>query len=96
MELFDTSHQSVDINIGDLLVNEGLATHSTTKPALAAQGVTGSEEFTKPVVNCGEMYDVAISHLSSPGKFYCQLENMKDQLDGSKYLLNARYGHKMV
>ncbi|PFX27913.1 Tudor domain-containing protein 1 [Stylophora pistillata] len=91
IELFDTSHQSVDINIGGLLVNEGLAVHSATKSVPAAPSMTGSEEFTKPVVNSGEMYDVAISHLLSPGKFYCQLENMKDQLDGMMTDLNDHH-----
>lgn len=42
------------------------------------------DDYTMPDVACGEMYDVCITHISSPGKFFCQLVNLRDQVDGSK------------
>lgn len=45
------------------------------------------DDYTMPEVACGEMYDVCITHISSPGKFFCQLVNLRDQLDGSKLIV---------
>ena len=72
-------------NIGDELVKAQLA---VAKPT--SQGTSASEEYPKPVIKCGEMYDVCITHMSSPGKFYCQLVNMSEQLEGSKCYLQFR------
>ena len=75
------------VDVGEELVKAKLALSTKSSAAApAVPGEPGSGQYTKPVVQCGEMYDVEISHLSSPGKFYCQLENMKEQLDGSKCL----------
>ena len=65
--------------IGEELVRTGLAAAKSASPMKYAVN-----EFTKPDIACGEMYDVCITHISSPGRFYCQLVNLSDQLDGSK------------
>ena len=70
--------------IGEELVKAQLAVVKTTSPGDPAGGKI---DYVKPVVECGEMYDVCITHTSSPGRFYCQLLNMSDQLEGSKFLM---------
>ena len=74
------------VNIGEELVKAKLAltTKSASEPTAPSKPASGG--YTKPVVECGTMYDAVITHVSSPGKFYCQLVNMKEQLDGSKCL----------
>ena len=66
-------------DIGQKLVKTKLAAAQPASP-----GKSSSEDYPKPVVECGEMYDVCITHISSPGKFYCQLVKLSDQLEGSK------------
>ena len=81
----DPSHIKLSDNskdIGEELVKAQLAVAKTTSPGDSASGMI---DYVKPVVDCGEMYDVCITNMSSPGKFYCQLVNMRDQLEGSKF-----------
>jgi len=66
-------------DIGQKLVKTKLAAGQPGSP-----GKSSSEDYPKPVIECGEMYDVCITHISSPGKFYCQLVKLSDQLEGSK------------
>lgn len=53
---------------------------------LVAPSKSDVDDYTMPDIACGEMYNVCITHISSPGKFFCQLENLRDQLDGSKLM----------
>lgn len=78
-ELFQVNLSDNGVDVGGELVNRGLAAAKPTSP-----GKSSSDEYTHPAVKCGEMYDVCVTHISSPGRFYCQLVNLRDQLDGSK------------
>lgn len=66
-------------DVQEELVKAGLAGIKSTVP-----GTTTAAEYIKPVLKSGETCGVCISHISSPGEFYCQLVNLKEQLDGSK------------
>ena len=78
-EPFQIQLSDSGIDIGGELVNTRLA---AAKPTPSARSV--GDGYAKPTVECGEMYDVSVTHISSPGKFYCQLVNLRDQLEGSK------------
>lgn len=83
-EPFEVHLSDNGVDIGEELVKAKLA--STTKSAAQpiAPDKPASGGYAKPVVECGKMYDVVITHMSSPGKFHCQLVNMTEQLEGSK------------
>lgn len=85
-EPFEVQLNESGVDIGEELVKAKLAVSTKTEVEPIAQGKQTSGQYTNPVIECGEMYDVVMTHLSSPGKFFCQLENMKEQLDGSKCL----------
>lgn len=72
------------MDIGEELVKAQLASSTKSAAEPATPDKPASAGYTKPAVECGQMYDVVITHVSSPGKFFCQLVNMKEQLDGSK------------
>ena len=83
-EPFEVQLNESGMDIGEQLVKAKLAFSTRTAVEPIAQGKPASGQYKKPVVECGEMYDVVMTYLSSPGKFFCQLVNMKEQLDGSK------------
>lgn len=85
-EPFEIQLNDSGMDIGEELVKAKLACSTKTAVEPTAQGKPASGQYTNPVVECGKMYDVVMSHLSSPGKFFCQLVDMKEQLDGSKCL----------
>lgn len=79
MEPFQIQLSDNGIDIGGELVNTRLAAAKLTSSVRSA-----GDEYAKPTVECSKMYDVSVTHISSPGKFYCQLVNLRDQLEGSK------------
>ena len=79
-EPFQVNLSSNGVDLGRELVNTDLAAAKPTSPCKSS-----SDEYTHPAVECGEMYDVCVTHISSPGRFFCQLVNLRDQLEGSKY-----------
>lgn len=83
-EPFEIQLSESGVDIGEKLVRAKLAVSTQTAIEPIAQGKSASGQYTNPVVECGKMYDVVMTHLSSPGKFFCQLVDMKEQLDGSK------------
>lgn len=83
-EPFEVQLSYKGTDMGEELVKAQLALSTKSAAGLTTPDKPASEGYTKPVVECGQMYDVVITHVSSPGKFFCQLVNMKEQLDGSK------------
>ncbi|KAL9980435.1 hypothetical protein ACROYT_G009026 [Oculina patagonica] len=90
-EPFEVHLSDNSVDIGEELVKGKLA--STTKSAAepGAPDKPASGGYAKPAVECGKMYDVVITHVSSPGKFHCQLVNMTEQLEGMMTDLNDHY-----
>lgn len=83
-EPFEIQLSESGADVGEELVRAKQAVSTQTAIEPIAQGKPASGQYTNPVVECGKMYDVVMTHLSSPGKFFCQLVDMKEQLDGSK------------
>ena len=83
-EPFEIQLNESGVDIGEELVRAKLAVSTQTAVEPIAQGKPASGQYTNPVVECDKMYDVVMTHLSSPGKFFCQLVDMKEQLEGSK------------
>ena len=74
IELFDTSDPKTDLKLGDELVRAGLAIADTV----------GVRETVKAVINPthmlpGKEYDVIVTHVTSPVRFYCQVQNLADE-----------------
>ena len=83
-EPFEIQLKEGGVDIAEELVRAKLAVSTQTAVEPITQSKPAGGQYTNPVVECGKMYDVVMTHLSSPGKFFCQLVDMKDQLDGSK------------
>ena len=83
-EPFEIQLNESGMDIGEELLKANLAALTKTAVEPIAQGKPASGQYSNPVVECGKMYDVVMTHLSSPGKFFCQLVDLKDRLDGSK------------
>lgn len=79
LELFEIQLRDNIKDIGEEFVRIGLV---VVKLVFFMKYVVN--EFIKFDIVCGEMYDVCIIYIFLFGRFYCQLVNLSDQLDGSK------------
>lgn len=74
IELFDTSDPETDLNIGDELIRAGMAIADSI----------AVHEVERAVINPihmlpGKEYNVIVTHVISPVRFYCQVQNFADE-----------------
>ena len=85
LEPFEVQLFDYGTDIADELVkaNLALSTERATKQAATITEVV--QDFRRPLVECGQIYDVYITYIASAGTFYCQLVNLSQQLERSRH-----------